>query len=184
MFRMLSEVTWPKFLGIKKCEPLLLCRRLAKSALVLIPLFGVPYMLFLGAQRYYISEEMELVKLYFEMTFNSFNVRTISSIIIISIIIIVIIHHAPVCTDVSDALTVKRPHSKPPVEAAVILRATPARRSRPPSLTHSWTELICEISSSIDTRRRLTAPYLNHLLTYLWTFFVIRRVLLTVFRVI
>ena len=56
------------------------CRRLAKSALVLIPLFGVPYMLFLGAQYHYISEEMELVKLYFEMTFNSFNVSTTTSL--------------------------------------------------------------------------------------------------------
>jgi len=52
------------------------CRRLAKSALVLIPLFGVPYMLFLGAQYHYISGNLELVKLYFEMTFNSFNVST------------------------------------------------------------------------------------------------------------
>ena len=50
------------------------CRRLAKSALVLIPLFGVPYMLFLGAQYYYIDGKLELAKLYFEMTFNSFNV--------------------------------------------------------------------------------------------------------------
>ena len=51
-----------------------LYRRLAKSALVLIPLFGVPYMLFLGAQYYYIDGKLELAKLYFEMTFNSFNV--------------------------------------------------------------------------------------------------------------
>ena len=52
----------------------LVCRRLAKSALVLIPLFGVPYMLFLGAQYSYIDGKLEVAKLYFEMTFNSFNV--------------------------------------------------------------------------------------------------------------
>ena len=49
---------------------------MAKSALVLIPLFGVPYMLFIGAQHYYIDITVDVVKLYFEMTFNSFNVST------------------------------------------------------------------------------------------------------------
>lgn len=49
-------------------------RKLAKSALVLIPLFGVPYIVFLGWQEN-ITKQVEVVKLYFEMTFNAFNVR-------------------------------------------------------------------------------------------------------------
>jgi len=65
---MRSQLTYTK-IG-EEC----VCRRLAKSALVLIPLFGVPYMLFLGAHYHYIDITLELVKLYFEMTFNSFNV--------------------------------------------------------------------------------------------------------------
>ncbi|CAE1301410.1 PTHR1 [Acanthosepion pharaonis] len=46
-------------------------RRLAKSTLVLIPLFGVHYMVFLGLPDD-IGEVAELVKLYFEMLLNSF----------------------------------------------------------------------------------------------------------------
>jgi 7 transmembrane receptor (Secretin family) len=52
------------------------CRKLAKSALVLIPLFGVPYIVFLGVHEPFMNERTELVKLYFEMTFNSFNVSS------------------------------------------------------------------------------------------------------------
>jgi len=37
-------------------------------------LFGVPYMLFLAVPSQYIDPTLEIVKLYFEMTFNSFNV--------------------------------------------------------------------------------------------------------------
>ncbi|XP_025095429.1 secretin receptor-like isoform X2 [Pomacea canaliculata] len=45
-------------------------RKLAKSTLVLIPLFGVHYIVFLGLPHH-IDERAELVKLYFEMFFNS-----------------------------------------------------------------------------------------------------------------
>ncbi|XP_061193687.1 secretin receptor-like [Saccostrea echinata] len=47
-------------------------RRLAKSTLVLIPLFGVHYVVFLGLPDEHISPEAEVVKLYFEMFLNSF----------------------------------------------------------------------------------------------------------------
>ncbi|XP_076437800.1 secretin receptor-like [Babylonia areolata] len=46
-------------------------RRLGKSTLVLIPLFGVHYMLFLAVPEH-IHPTLELVKLYYEMFFNSF----------------------------------------------------------------------------------------------------------------
>ncbi|KAL4222161.1 Parathyroid hormone/parathyroid hormone-related peptide receptor [Mactra antiquata] len=46
-------------------------RKLAKSTLVLIPLFGVHYMVFIGLPDE-IDETTELVKLYYEMFFNSF----------------------------------------------------------------------------------------------------------------
>ncbi|XP_076094370.1 secretin receptor-like isoform X2 [Mytilus galloprovincialis] len=45
-------------------------RRLAKSTMVLIPLFGVHYIVFIGLPDN-VSKEAELVKLYFEMFFNS-----------------------------------------------------------------------------------------------------------------
>jgi hypothetical protein len=41
---------------------------------VLIPLFGVPYVVFLGNQGALMNDQTELVKLYFETTFNAFNV--------------------------------------------------------------------------------------------------------------
>ncbi|XP_064614181.1 secretin receptor-like [Liolophura sinensis] len=48
-------------------------RKLAKSTLVLIPLFGIHYMVFLGLpDRIDDNGRSELVKLYFEMFFNSF----------------------------------------------------------------------------------------------------------------
>ena len=50
-----------------------LSRKLAKSTLVLIPLFGVHYIVFLGLPRD-VDERTELVKLYFEMFFNSIQV--------------------------------------------------------------------------------------------------------------
>ncbi|XP_069110562.1 secretin receptor-like isoform X1 [Argopecten irradians] len=46
-------------------------KKLAKSTLVLIPLFGVHYIIFVGMPED-VSEMTELVKLYFEMFFNSF----------------------------------------------------------------------------------------------------------------
>ncbi|XP_041366702.1 secretin receptor-like [Gigantopelta aegis] len=46
-------------------------RRLAKSILVLIPLFGVHYIVFLGLPDKHVNETAQLVKLYFEMFFNS-----------------------------------------------------------------------------------------------------------------
>ncbi|XP_076461732.1 parathyroid hormone/parathyroid hormone-related peptide receptor-like [Babylonia areolata] len=46
-------------------------RRLAKSTLVLIPVFGLHYILFLGLPEK-VSPAAELVKLYYEMFFNSF----------------------------------------------------------------------------------------------------------------
>ncbi|XP_048754216.1 parathyroid hormone 2 receptor-like isoform X2 [Ostrea edulis] len=46
-------------------------RKLAKSTLVLIPLFGVHYVVFIGLPDN-VSDEAELVRLYFEMFFNSF----------------------------------------------------------------------------------------------------------------
>lgn len=48
-------------------------RRLAKSILVLIPLFGVPYVVFLLLQEDKLSETVIVIKLYSEMAFNSFN---------------------------------------------------------------------------------------------------------------
>jgi hypothetical protein len=47
---------------------------MAKSTLVLIPLFGVHYVLFVGLPDS-VSPNAELVKLYYEMFFNSFQVR-------------------------------------------------------------------------------------------------------------
>ncbi|XP_062604012.1 parathyroid hormone/parathyroid hormone-related peptide receptor-like isoform X1 [Saccostrea cucullata] len=46
-------------------------KKLAKATLVLIPLFGVHYVVFIGLPDR-VSDEAELVKLYFEMFFNSF----------------------------------------------------------------------------------------------------------------
>ncbi|XP_064647536.1 secretin receptor-like isoform X2 [Lineus longissimus] len=46
-------------------------RKLAKSTLVLIPLFGVHYILFIGLPDD-VDETAEIVKLYYEMFFNSF----------------------------------------------------------------------------------------------------------------
>ncbi|KAL8585881.1 hypothetical protein ACOMHN_019296 [Nucella lapillus] len=46
-------------------------RRLGKSTLVLIPLFGVHYVVFLGVPEH-VHPVVELVKLYYEMFFNSF----------------------------------------------------------------------------------------------------------------
>ena len=48
-------------------------RRLAKSTLILIPLFGVHYIVFIGVQIN-VEPTAEVVKLYFEMFFNSFQV--------------------------------------------------------------------------------------------------------------
>eukprot|EP00105_Crassostrea_gigas_P043262 XP_019927410.1 PREDICTED: secretin receptor isoform X2 [Crassostrea gigas] len=47
-------------------------RRLAKSTLVLIPLFGVHYVIFLGLPDKDVEPEAEVIKLYFEMFLNSF----------------------------------------------------------------------------------------------------------------
>ncbi|KAH9518542.1 Parathyroid hormone 2 receptor, partial [Bulinus truncatus] len=52
-----------------------LARRLGKSTLVLIPIFGVHYLVTIGVPDN-INPEMETVKLYFEMFFNSFQVQT------------------------------------------------------------------------------------------------------------
>ncbi|KAH9520423.1 Parathyroid hormone 2 receptor [Bulinus truncatus] len=49
--------------------------RLGKSTLVLIPIFGVHYLVTIGVPDN-INPEMETVKLYFEMFFNSFQVQT------------------------------------------------------------------------------------------------------------
>lgn len=49
-------------------------RRLAKSTLVLIPLFGVHYVIFLGLPDKDVEPEAEVIKLYFEMFLNSFQV--------------------------------------------------------------------------------------------------------------
>ena len=49
-------------------------RKLAKSTVVLIPLFGVPYIIFLSAQRVK-DHRLEVVKLYFELFVSSFQVR-------------------------------------------------------------------------------------------------------------
>ncbi|KAL4222347.1 Parathyroid hormone/parathyroid hormone-related peptide receptor [Mactra antiquata] len=46
-------------------------RRLAKATLILIPLFGVHYIVFIWAPDK-VSPEAEVIKLYFEMFFNSF----------------------------------------------------------------------------------------------------------------
>lgn len=52
-------------------------RKLAKSTLVLIPLYGVHYVVFIWIEPDHASDEMEVIWLYFEMTFNSFQVRKI-----------------------------------------------------------------------------------------------------------
>jgi 7 transmembrane receptor (Secretin family) len=49
-------------------------RKLAKSTLILIPMFGVPYVVFLAMVDDKLSDAIQVAKLYFEMTFNSFNV--------------------------------------------------------------------------------------------------------------
>lgn len=54
---------------------LYLFRKLAKSTLVLIPLFGVPYMLFLWVDPKTANRDLEAVKIYYEMIFNSSVVR-------------------------------------------------------------------------------------------------------------
>jgi hypothetical protein len=54
-------------------------RKLAKSTLVLIPLFGVHYILFSLIPADKLSETVEIVKLYFEMICNSFQVRLTST---------------------------------------------------------------------------------------------------------
>ena len=58
------------------------CRRLAKSILVLIPLFGVHYIVFLGLPDKHVNETAQLVKLYFEMFFNSIQVRKLWNILL------------------------------------------------------------------------------------------------------
>ena len=69
-------------------------RKLAKSTLVLIPLFGVHYIVFIGLPDD-VDETTELVKLYWEMFFNSFqviiNIIIIIVVIITTIIIIIIV---------------------------------------------------------------------------------------------
>ena len=52
-------------------------RKLAKSTLVLIPLFGVHYIVFIGLPAK-VDQNIELVKLYYEMFFNSFQVSVCS----------------------------------------------------------------------------------------------------------
>ena len=49
------------------------CRRLAKSTLILIPLFGVHYIVFIGVPDN-VEPTAEVAKLYFEMFFNSLQV--------------------------------------------------------------------------------------------------------------
>jgi hypothetical protein len=49
-------------------------RKLAKSTLVLIPLFGVHYIVFIWIEPDQVSEDLQMAWLYFEMTFNSFQV--------------------------------------------------------------------------------------------------------------
>jgi len=50
-------------------------RRLAKATLILIPLFGVHYLVFLGVPDN-MSPTTDVIKLYFEMILYSFQVRT------------------------------------------------------------------------------------------------------------
>lgn len=52
---------------------------MAKSTLVLIPLFGVHYVIFLGLPDEDVEPEAEVIKLYFEMFFNSFQVLQAST---------------------------------------------------------------------------------------------------------
>ncbi|ELT96601.1 hypothetical protein CAPTEDRAFT_130410, partial [Capitella teleta] len=47
-------------------------RKLAKSTLVLIPLYGVHYVVFIWIEPTHVSDLTQVVWLYFEMTFNSF----------------------------------------------------------------------------------------------------------------
>jgi hypothetical protein len=49
-------------------------RRLAKSTLVLIPLFGIHYIVFIGVPDN-VGPVAQVVKLYFEMFFSSFQVK-------------------------------------------------------------------------------------------------------------
>ena len=54
---------------------LVLNRKLAKSTLVLIPLFGVHYIIFAGLPSD-VDQYLEIISLYFELFFNSFQVST------------------------------------------------------------------------------------------------------------
>ena len=56
------------------CLLFIYCRRLAKSTLVLIPLFGIHYIVFIGVPDT-VGPVAQVVKLYFEMFFSSFQVR-------------------------------------------------------------------------------------------------------------
>ncbi|XP_050418385.1 secretin receptor isoform X2 [Patella vulgata] len=64
LFTKLKSYSTPKS---RRCRH----RRLAKSTLVLIPLFGVHYMVFIGLPDD-VSATLELIRLYYEMFFNSF----------------------------------------------------------------------------------------------------------------
>lgn len=60
--------------GLAGCDPVLPHRKLLKSTLVLMPLFGVHYIVFTAMPYTEVSGTLWQVQMHYEMLFNSFQV--------------------------------------------------------------------------------------------------------------